>query len=134
MLFLISKAENVWVKKKSRSFFQGHRAGGWNIGVDKSFISTIFCDFFLTDASNFQEKAVPSVKQDRPDGFLLKRTLIYTNFCDNACVVMKTLYPFSFFYLYGQEALYSLFFARCPWTHRNEFSLFLIFTFCEIRR
>jgi hypothetical protein len=38
---------------KSRSLFQGHRFSGWNIenfflftlsgGVDKSFISTIFC-------------------------------------------------------------------------------------------
>ena len=108
---------------KSRSFFKDtvSAAGTLRIffftlsgGVDKSFISTIFCvdNFFLTDASNFQEKAVPCVKQERPDGFLLKRTLIYTNFCDNACVVMKTLYPFSIFRTSKLSILF--FFARCP--------------------
>ena len=65
-------------------------------GVDKSFISTIFCvDNFFDRRFKFPGKSRALGQQERPDGFLLKRTLIYTNFGDNACVVMKTLYPFS---------------------------------------
>ena len=71
---------------KSRSLFQGHRFSGWNIenffftlsgGVDKSFISTIFCVdiFFWQTLQISRKKPCPRSNKTALTAFFLKGLL-----------------------------------------------------------